>query len=247
MMLTSALRNLFAGSESYPDPKANRNFPGLRETVTSPQQKISCTLIHESDIYFEFRFSGWKVRSFIFEFGRVLMFKAIVPGILVFFFFFASCGSSDEGPAGTAAQPKGRPGSAAKEQVKTVRPPEEVAVDFIDAFRKKDLETLRSLSIFSVGAYFTEESNQLDNIFTESLMNSLKGWDGKIREVRYMKNPLTQKNDAVVYYSDTTPSGTPGKIAVLNLTCVQGPWLYGNIGFHEVDRKTFEGYSKENH
>ena len=40
-MLTSALKSLFALSESYPDLKANQNFLALQEELTSTEDRIS--------------------------------------------------------------------------------------------------------------------------------------------------------------------------------------------------------------
>lgn len=40
-MLTGALKSLFALSEAYPDLKANQNFLGLQEELTSTEDRIS--------------------------------------------------------------------------------------------------------------------------------------------------------------------------------------------------------------
>lgn len=40
-MLTGALRQLFALSESYPDLKANQNFLALQEELTSTEDRIA--------------------------------------------------------------------------------------------------------------------------------------------------------------------------------------------------------------
>lgn len=45
-MLTGALRQLFALSESYPDLKANQNFSQLQEELTSTENKISFSRQH---------------------------------------------------------------------------------------------------------------------------------------------------------------------------------------------------------
>jgi LemA protein len=45
-MLTGALRQLFALSESYPDLKANQNFMQLREELTSTENKIGFSRQH---------------------------------------------------------------------------------------------------------------------------------------------------------------------------------------------------------
>ena len=45
-MLTGALRQLFALSESYPDLKANQNFLALQEEVTSTENKVSFSRQH---------------------------------------------------------------------------------------------------------------------------------------------------------------------------------------------------------
>jgi len=48
-MLTGALRQLFALSESYPDLKANQNFGQLQEELTSTENKIAFSRQHYND------------------------------------------------------------------------------------------------------------------------------------------------------------------------------------------------------
>jgi LemA protein len=48
-MLTGALRQLFALSESYPDLKANQNFMQLQEELVSTENKISFARQHYND------------------------------------------------------------------------------------------------------------------------------------------------------------------------------------------------------
>ena len=48
-MLTGALRQLFALSESYPDLKANENFAQLQEELTSTENRISFARQHYND------------------------------------------------------------------------------------------------------------------------------------------------------------------------------------------------------
>ncbi|HUU22000.1 MAG TPA: LemA family protein [Phycisphaerae bacterium] len=48
-MLSGALRQLFALSESYPDLKANQNFAQLQEELTSTENKIAFARQHYND------------------------------------------------------------------------------------------------------------------------------------------------------------------------------------------------------
>ena len=48
-MLTGALRQIFALSESYPDLKANENFSRLQEELTSTENKIAFARQHYND------------------------------------------------------------------------------------------------------------------------------------------------------------------------------------------------------
>jgi len=48
-MLTGALRQLFALSESYPDLKANQNFAQLQEELTSTENRIAFARQHYND------------------------------------------------------------------------------------------------------------------------------------------------------------------------------------------------------
>jgi len=48
-MLTGALRQLFALSESYPNLKANQNFMQLQEELTSTENKIAFSRQHYND------------------------------------------------------------------------------------------------------------------------------------------------------------------------------------------------------
>lgn len=48
-MLTGALRQIFALSESYPDLKANQNFSQLQEELTSTENRISFARQHYND------------------------------------------------------------------------------------------------------------------------------------------------------------------------------------------------------
>ncbi len=48
-MLTGALRQLFALSESYPDLKANQNFMQLQEELTSTENRIAFARQHYND------------------------------------------------------------------------------------------------------------------------------------------------------------------------------------------------------
>ena len=48
-MLSGALRQLFALSESYPDLKANQNFGQLQEELTSTENKIAFSRQHYND------------------------------------------------------------------------------------------------------------------------------------------------------------------------------------------------------
>ena len=49
-MLTGALKSLFAVSEAYPDLKANENFLGLQEELSSTENKISFARQHYNDV-----------------------------------------------------------------------------------------------------------------------------------------------------------------------------------------------------
>ena len=48
-MLTGALRQLFALSESYPELKANENFEQLHEEIVSTENKVSFARQHYND------------------------------------------------------------------------------------------------------------------------------------------------------------------------------------------------------
>lgn len=48
-LLTGALRQIFALSESYPDLKANQNFAQLQEEITSTENRISFARQHYND------------------------------------------------------------------------------------------------------------------------------------------------------------------------------------------------------
>ena len=48
-MLSGALRQIFALSESYPDLKANQNFAQLQEELTSTENKIAFSRQHYND------------------------------------------------------------------------------------------------------------------------------------------------------------------------------------------------------
>jgi LemA protein len=49
-VLTGALRSLFAVAEAYPDLKANQNFLGLQEELTSTENKIGFARQHYNDV-----------------------------------------------------------------------------------------------------------------------------------------------------------------------------------------------------
>ncbi len=53
-LLTGALRQLFALSESYPDLKANQNFMQLQEELTSTENKISFARQHYNNVVEEY-------------------------------------------------------------------------------------------------------------------------------------------------------------------------------------------------
>jgi len=48
-MLTGALKSLFAVAEAYPDLKANQNFLGLQEELTSTENRIGFARQHYND------------------------------------------------------------------------------------------------------------------------------------------------------------------------------------------------------
>ena len=48
-MLSGALRQIFALSESYPDLKANQNFAAMQEELTSTENKIAFSRQHYND------------------------------------------------------------------------------------------------------------------------------------------------------------------------------------------------------
>jgi len=60
-MLTGALRQLFALSESYPDLKANQNFLALQEELSTTENRISFARQHYNDSVASF---NTKVQSF---------------------------------------------------------------------------------------------------------------------------------------------------------------------------------------
>jgi LemA protein len=53
-MLTGALKSLFAVSEAYPDLKANQNFLGLQEELTSTENRIGFARQHYNDVVGEY-------------------------------------------------------------------------------------------------------------------------------------------------------------------------------------------------
>jgi LemA protein len=52
--LTGALKSLFAVSEAYPDLKANQNFLGLQEELTSTENRIGFARQHYNDVVSDF-------------------------------------------------------------------------------------------------------------------------------------------------------------------------------------------------
>src|SRR5260370_9980988 len=53
-VLTGALKSLFAVTEAYPDLKANQNFLGLQDKLTSTQNRIGFSRQHYNDAVSEF-------------------------------------------------------------------------------------------------------------------------------------------------------------------------------------------------
>ena len=53
-MLTGALKSLFAVAEAYPELKANQNFLGLQEELSSTENKISFARQHYNDVVRDF-------------------------------------------------------------------------------------------------------------------------------------------------------------------------------------------------
>jgi len=53
-MLSGALRQLFALSESYPDLKANENFSQLQEELTATESRIAFARQHYNDQVLKF-------------------------------------------------------------------------------------------------------------------------------------------------------------------------------------------------
>jgi LemA protein len=53
-VLTGALKSLFAVTEAYPDLKANQNFLGLQEELTSTENRIGFSRQHYNDVVSEF-------------------------------------------------------------------------------------------------------------------------------------------------------------------------------------------------
>src|SRR6266851_5479679 len=53
-ILTGALKSLFAVTEAYPDLKANQNFLGLQEELTSTENRIGFSRQHYNDVVGEF-------------------------------------------------------------------------------------------------------------------------------------------------------------------------------------------------
>ncbi len=60
-MLTGALRQLFALSESYPDLKANQNFLALQEELSGTENRIAFSRQHYNDITAQY---NTRVQSF---------------------------------------------------------------------------------------------------------------------------------------------------------------------------------------
>ncbi len=56
-MLTGALKSLFAVAEAYPDLKANQNFLGLQEELTTTENKISFARQHYNDVVSQYNTS----------------------------------------------------------------------------------------------------------------------------------------------------------------------------------------------
>src|SRR6267378_6602617 len=52
--LSGALKSLFAVSEAYPDLKANQNFLGLQEELTSTENRIGFARQHYNDVVSDF-------------------------------------------------------------------------------------------------------------------------------------------------------------------------------------------------
>jgi LemA protein len=59
-VLTGALRSLFAVAEAYPDLKANQNFLGLQEELTSTENKIGFARQHYNDVVSQYNTSLMK-------------------------------------------------------------------------------------------------------------------------------------------------------------------------------------------
>ena len=53
-VLSGALKSLFAVSEAYPDLKANQNFLGLQEELTSTENRIGFARQHYNDVVSDF-------------------------------------------------------------------------------------------------------------------------------------------------------------------------------------------------
>src|SRR5436853_5209185 len=77
--LTGALKSLFAVSEAYPDLKANQNFLGLQEELTSTENRIGFARQHYNDVVGQYNSSLMRfpanLLAGIFGFRQVEFFK----------------------------------------------------------------------------------------------------------------------------------------------------------------------------
>lgn len=154
--------------------------------------------------------------------------KLLVLLIALSFSIVISCGGSGDETKEVKKVEK-------QEVEKLVASPEEVALNFINAYKNKDLNTVRKIAMPALAINFAMKN------FDDDQIERMQGWDGKIKEIKYTYGTLGLT--AVAYYSDITdPKDGEGMIAVMILDYLNDKWMYGMGGLEDIKKSDFAEY-----
>ncbi|MCK5072942.1 MAG: hypothetical protein KAQ98_05910 [Bacteriovoracaceae bacterium] len=151
--------------------------------------------------------------------------------VLIILMVMVACDSSNS-PKNRTSKPK------IKKVEKTFLPPspKQVALDFLNAYKNKDLLKIKSLSMPVLAMNFSEKN------FKEDVLKTLSTWDGSIRDIRYTYW-MGEMLMAVIQYTNKDSD----TMQVLSLTYLGKKWVFGMEGLKKIKSEAYNILFKKFH
>ncbi len=145
--------------------------------------------------------------------------------------FMVSCGGVSE-----PTKDEKKKDEPVKEEKVEIADPSDIAIDVLNAYKTKDFETLKDMSVPAIGMYFSKANPDREDYINDEIVDTLTNeWDGTIPEVKYMHESEMDKAYAkFMDYHDNKRN--KDFVRVVHFAKLNTNWLFWSIDKIEKDK-----------